>query len=111
MIEGTAGGIGYLAGLWPPDPAKSTIFFIHGAGGSGFFWQAQVEGLAARANTIALDLPGHGRSGGNGYDTVEDYARSAIDFIKALGVSNPVICGISMGEPLSSSFCLTIRTL
>jgi pimeloyl-ACP methyl ester carboxylesterase len=97
MVEGTAGGIGYLAGTWPPDSAKSTIFFIHGAGGSGLFWQAQVEGLAARANTIALDLPGHGRSGGIGCDSIEDYARSVIDFIKALGVSSPVPCGISMG--------------
>jgi pimeloyl-ACP methyl ester carboxylesterase len=93
----TIEGIGYLAGNWPPDPAKSTIFFIHGAGGSGRFWQAQVEGLAARMNTIALDLPGHGRSGVNGCDTIEDYARSVMDFINALHVSNPVLCGISMG--------------
>jgi pimeloyl-ACP methyl ester carboxylesterase len=93
----TAGGIGYLAGNWPPDPAKSTIFFIHGAGGSGRFWQAQVDGLAARVNTIAPDLPGHGRSGANGCDTIEDYARSVMDFINALDASNPVLCGISMG--------------
>ena len=97
MIEGTARGTGYIAGFWPPDPAKSTIFFIHGAGGSGRFWQAQVEGLAERVNTIALDLPGHGRSGGNGYDTVEDYARSVMDFINPLDVSKPILCGISMG--------------
>ncbi|MGA8180479.1 MAG: alpha/beta hydrolase [Desulfobacterales bacterium] len=106
MVEGTAGGIGYLAGMWPPDPAKSTIFFIHGAGGSGFFWQAQVEGLAAHANTIALDLPGHGRSGGIGCDRIEDYARSVIDFIKALGVSSPVICGISMGGAVTQQLLL-----
>ena len=111
MIEGTAGGIGYIAGLWPPDPAKPTIFFIHGAGGSGSFWQAQVEGLAARANTIAPDLPGHGRSGGNGYDTVEDYARSVMDFIKALPVSNPVLCGISMGGAVVQQFMLDYPAL
>ena len=57
MEQGSAGGIGYLAGCWPPDPAKSTLFFIHGAGGSSLFWQAQVEGLAQRVNTIALDRP------------------------------------------------------
>ncbi len=97
MVQGTANGIGYLAGQWPPDQAKSTIIFIHGAGGSGLFWRAQVEGLAARANTIALDLPGHGRSGGEGCDHIEGYARSVIDFIKALGLSSPILCGISMG--------------
>jgi len=97
MIAGTVEGIAYIAGFRTADPAKSTIFFIHGAGGSGRFWQAQVEGLAARANTLAPDLPGHGRSGGNGYDTVEDYARSVMNFINALHVSNPVLCGISLG--------------
>jgi pimeloyl-ACP methyl ester carboxylesterase len=106
MVEGTAKGIGYLAGCWPSDPAKSTIFFIHGAGGSSLFWQAQVEGLAARANTIALDLPGHGRSGGNGCDNIEDYGRSVIDFIKALDVSNPVLCGISMGGAITQQILL-----
>ena len=75
MEQGSAGGIAYLAGCWPPDPAKSTLFFIHGAGGSSLFWQAQVEGLAQRVNTIALDLPGHGRSSGSGYDTIAAYAR------------------------------------
>jgi len=106
MVEGTAKGIGYLAGCWPSDPAKSTIFFIHGAGGSSLFWQAQVEGLAAHANTIAIDLPGHGRSGGNGCDNIQDYARSVIDFIKALDVSNPVLCGISMGGAITQQVLL-----
>ena len=106
MIEGTARGTGYIAGFWPPDPAKSTIFFIHGAGGSGRFWQAQVEGLAERVNTIALDLPGHGRSGGNGYDTVEDYARSVMDFINPLDVSKPVLCGISLGGAITQQILL-----
>jgi pimeloyl-ACP methyl ester carboxylesterase len=106
MVGGTAGGVGYLAGTWPPDPTKSTIFFIHGAGGSGLFWQAQIEGLTARANTIALDLPGHGRSGGNGCDRIEDYARSVIDFIQALEVSSPVVCGISMGGAVTLQLLL-----
>ena len=57
-------GIGYTAAKWPLDPAKATIVFIHGAGGTGNFWQAQVEGLAGRANTVAIDLPGHGTSDG-----------------------------------------------
>jgi 3-oxoadipate enol-lactonase len=106
MLEGTAGGIGYIAGTWPLDLAKSTIIFIHGAGGSGLFWQAQVDGLAARANTIALDLPGHGRSAGSGCDRIEDYARSVIDFIQALNASSPVLCGISMGGAVTLQLLL-----
>jgi pimeloyl-ACP methyl ester carboxylesterase len=106
MEKGTVGGIGYLAGCWPPDPAKSTIFFIHGAGGSSLFWQAQVEGLAGRANTVAIDLPGHGRSAGSGCDNIEDYARAVVEFIKGLDVSRPVICGVSLGGAVAQQILL-----
>ena len=75
---------GFIAGKWPLDPVKSTIVLIHGAGGSSFFWQAQVEALAERVNTVAIDLPGHGQSDGSGYDRVEDYARSVANFIDAI---------------------------
>lgn len=97
MQERKTNGIGYLAGNWPLDPARATLVFIHGAGGSGDFWQAQLEGLAGRVNTLAVDLPGHGRSDGAGQDTIEGYARSVIDFIKRIDVPKPIPCGLSMG--------------
>jgi pimeloyl-ACP methyl ester carboxylesterase len=90
-------GIGYSVESWPLDPARATLVFIHGAGGSGDFWQAQLEGLAGRVNTLAVDLPGHGRSDGGGKDTIEGYARSVIDFIKRIDVPKPIPCGLSMG--------------
>jgi pimeloyl-ACP methyl ester carboxylesterase len=111
MDQGSVGGIGYIAGCWPPDPAKSTLIFIHGAGGSSRFWQAQVEGLAQRVNTIAIDLPGHGRSSGSGHDTIAAYARSVIDFIEALDATSPVICGISMGGAVCQQILLDAPNL
>jgi pimeloyl-ACP methyl ester carboxylesterase len=90
-------GIGFMTAKWPLDPARATLVFIHGAGGSGDFWQAQVEGLSGRVNTLALDLPGHGRSYAGGQDTIEGYARSVIDFIKKIDVPKPIPCGLSMG--------------
>jgi len=90
-------GIGYSVENWPLDPARATLVFIHGAGGSGDFWQAQVAGLAGRANTLAIDLPGHGRSDGDGRDTIEGYARSVIEFINRIDAPNPIPCGLSMG--------------
>jgi pimeloyl-ACP methyl ester carboxylesterase len=97
MEAGKIDGIGYLTAEWPLDPARATLVFIHGAGGSGDFWQAQVEGLAGRVNTLALDLPGHGRSDGEGRDTIEGYARAVVDFIKSIAVPRPIPCGLSMG--------------
>ena len=72
MHGSTVNGIAFSAGRWPLDRDLPTIVFIHGSGGSSVLWHAQVEKLADRMNTIALDLPGHGRSGGGGKDRIED---------------------------------------
>ncbi|GAH25730.1 unnamed protein product, partial [marine sediment metagenome] len=66
------------AGSWPLDTEKSTIVFIHGSGGSANYWKAQVQGLSERVNTVAVDLPGHGRSGKNGKNTIADYAQTMV---------------------------------
>ena len=104
-------GIGYMTAKWPLDPARATLVFIHGAGGSADFWQAQIEGLAGRVNTLALDLPGHGRSDGGGQDTIEGYARSVIDFIKRLDVPKPIPCGLSMGGAIVLQLLIDSRDI
>ena len=104
-------GIGYLAGEWPLDPAKSTLVFIHGSGGSSAFWTAQVEALAERVNTVALDLPGHGQSGGNGHDRIEDYARAVVDFISAIEAPRPIPCGLSLGGAIAQQLLLDFPDL
>jgi pimeloyl-ACP methyl ester carboxylesterase len=97
-------GMGFSVASWPLNPEQSTIVLIHGAGGSGSFWQQQIIGLAEKANTVALDLPGHGESDGNGYDKIENYAGAVIDFINAIEAPNPILCGFSMG----GAICLQI---
>jgi pimeloyl-ACP methyl ester carboxylesterase len=100
-------GIGYSVESWPLDPARATLVFIHGAGGSGDFWQAQVAGLAGRANTIAVDLPGHGTSDGGGNDRIEEYARAVADFLNAIDAPTPVLlCGFSMGGAITQQILL-----
>ena len=109
MEERKTNGIGYITGRWPLDPAKSTIVFVHGAGGSSTFWSAQVQGLAAQFNTIALDLPGHGRSGGGGNTKIEAYAQVVADFVKQVDMPVPVPCGLSMGGAISQQLLLDFR--
>jgi pimeloyl-ACP methyl ester carboxylesterase len=97
-------GIDFLTGRWPLDPDRATLIFIHGAGGSGHFWRAQVEGLCQRLNTIALDLPGHGRSEGDGHESIEAYAAAVAGFIQTTAIPEPIPCGFSMG----GAICLQI---
>lgn len=101
MIARRQGRIAFLAGHWPLDPDRSTLVFIHGSGQQGSFWQAQIDGLTDVANTIAVDLPGHGNSGGNGFRTVPDYARSVRDFIDAVNAPAPIPCGLSLGGAIA----------
>jgi pimeloyl-ACP methyl ester carboxylesterase len=109
MEERKTNGIGYITGRWPLDPAKSTIVFVHGAGGSSAFWSAQVQGLAAQFNTIALDLPGHGRSSGGGNTKIEEYVRAVADFFKQVDMPAPIPCGLSMGGAITQQLLLDFR--
>jgi len=106
MLEREMNGIGYLAGDWPLDSQKSTLIFIHGAGGSSLFWQEQVKVLSARLNTIAIDLPGRGRSTGEGKQKIADYAEVVAHFLTAIDISDPVLCGLSMGGAIVQQMLL-----
>jgi pimeloyl-ACP methyl ester carboxylesterase len=99
-------GISFIIGRWPLAPQRPTLVFIHGAGESSLLWHRQVEGLKHRANTVALDLPGHGRSGGASCRRVEDYAGVIIDFITDIGAPAPIPCGLSMGGAITQQLLL-----
>ena len=106
MIEREVGGFGFIAGSWPLDVDKSTIVFIHGSGSTGHFWKAQVEGLAGRVNTVALDLPGHGRSTKEAKGDVADCARSVVEFIEAIEAPRAIPCGLSLGGAIAQQLLL-----
>jgi pimeloyl-ACP methyl ester carboxylesterase len=106
MVRRETNGIAFLSSGWPPDEAKPTLIFIHGAGGSHVLWQGQVEGLAGRVNAVAIDLPGHGDSKGDGMSTIEDYARAVADFTRALEAPKPIPCGLSMGGAITQQLLL-----
>jgi pimeloyl-ACP methyl ester carboxylesterase len=102
----TSGDAAFICGQWPLNPTRSTLIFIHGAGETSLLWQAQVEGLKDRANTVALDLPGHGRSGGGARQRIEDYAAGMIDLIAAIAAPRPIPCGLSMGGAITQQLLL-----
>ncbi|MBW2518451.1 MAG: alpha/beta fold hydrolase, partial [Deltaproteobacteria bacterium] len=106
MEKRQCNGIGFIAGRWPLREDRLTLVFIHGSGGSAQFWQAQVEGLAEKANTLAIDLPGHGESQGDGHNTVEGYAAAIIQFLDDIDPPGPVPCGLSLGGAIAQQLLL-----
>ncbi len=106
MKRDRAGEISFLRGQDAWDEKRATLVFIHGAGESALLWEAQVQGLAGVANTLALDLPGHGKSGGAACSSVPEYAAWVADFITRLGLPHPVPCGLSMGGAITQQLLL-----
>lgn len=106
MEERQSAGIGFLTATWPMNADKSTLVFIHGSGSSAHFWQAQVEGVAEKVNTLALDLPGHGHSQNAGKDTVEGYAAAIVEFLDDLNPPDPIPCGLSLGGAITQQLLL-----
>jgi pimeloyl-ACP methyl ester carboxylesterase len=103
------GGICFISGHWPLDPDKPTLIFIHGAALSGIFWEPQLKYFKDVANTVAVDLPGHGVSQSFGKESISDYAQSVMDFIDLIEAPRPVPCGLSMGGAITQQLLINHR--
>ena len=97
MIFKDMHGFGFAAGRWPLDPERPTLIFIHGSGGDHTLWQGQVDALVDVANTLALDLPGHGASRGPGGASILELAEEVANLLERLQVPRPIPCGLSIG--------------
>ena len=80
------------------DPALPTVLFIHGAGMDHTVWALQTRYFAHHARTVlAVDLPGHGRSGGALLHAIADMASWIVRMLDAAAVPNAALVGHSMG--------------
>lgn len=81
------------------------LLLIHGAGGSHLDWPAQLRRFGP-LGVCALDLPGHGRSPGPARSNIADYASDAIQLATAIGLSQFVVVGHSMGGAIALEIAL-----
>jgi pimeloyl-ACP methyl ester carboxylesterase len=81
------------------------VILIHGAGGTHLFWPSEVRRLPGY-RVYAIDLPGHGKSGGRGQQSIQAYAEVILDWLGAIGVHRGVIVGHSMGVAIALSLAL-----
>src|SRR5262249_42088444 len=82
----------------PFDPALPTVLFIHGAGMDHTVWDLQARYFAHHGRSVlAVDLPGHGRSGGALRHAIADMASWIVGVLDAAGVQSAALVGHSMG--------------
>ncbi|HEX7939367.1 MAG TPA: alpha/beta hydrolase [Gemmatimonadaceae bacterium] len=85
-------------------PGQPALVFLHGAGCTHSFFQAQSRALAHQGYNVAvLDLPGHGHSDDATIATMEDYAAWVLRLIQALKLAPAHIIGHSMGAAIGVS--------
>jgi 3-oxoadipate enol-lactonase len=73
------------------------VVFVHGLGGSGNVWHGVMQAVQQHQHCIALDLRGHGRSGGKGKFSIEGWARDVEKLITHLELPTVTLVGHSLG--------------
>lgn len=83
------------------------LVLVHGSGANRCLWKNQIEALARDpVRVIALDLPGHGRSGGEAQESVPAYSDSVHRFARALSLPPFVLAGHSLGGAIVLEYAL-----
>ncbi len=81
------------------NPELPSVVFIHGTGQDHTIWVLPTRYFARhQRNVLAIDLPGHGRSGGEPLTSVEAMAAWIVKVMDAAGIDSAAIVGHSMGS-------------
>lgn len=80
----------------------TALVFVHCWAGDRSFWNGQVDAFADDYQVVALDLPGHGASGGErAHWTLSSLAEDVHRVIDTLQLNRVILVGHSMGGPVS----------
>jgi len=83
----------------PFDGNLPTLVFVHGAAMDHSVFVLQTRYFRHRGyGVLAVDLPGHGRSGGKPIATIEGMGDWLLRFLRSMGVVKAAIAGHSMGS-------------
>lgn len=93
----TAGGVTFAYRDLGPGTGVPVVFLTHLAAVLDNWDPRVVDGIAARRRVITFDNRGVGASSGSTPKTIEEMAKDAVTFIRALGLEHVDIHGFSMG--------------
>ena len=82
------------------------MILIHGSGSDHSAWSHQYARLHKYYNILAIDLPGHGRSGGSGEADVEDYCLWVKKLLDIIDLKGAMLVGHSLGAAIALRFAL-----
>ena len=85
--------------------SRFQVLFIHGSGGNAEGWRKVIDGLDD-FHTLAVDLPGHGGSKGEGKTSIPEYSEFVKDFCDTLGFKEIVLGGHSLGGGVVLDFAV-----
>jgi len=91
--------------------AETALIFIHGGMSDRSFWDGQHVAFAERFRVIALDLAGHGESGGDRREWgIRQFGHDVETVMDAERVSRAVLIGNSLGGPAAIEAALLMAT-
>ena len=103
----TAGGVTFAyRELGMDNPSVPVVFLVHLAAVLDNWDPRVVDGLAAEHHVIAFDNRGVGASSGSPATSIEQMAKDAITFIKAMGFEQVDLFGFSMGGMIAQEIVL-----
>jgi pimeloyl-ACP methyl ester carboxylesterase len=82
------------------DGDRPCVVLIHGAGGTHLYWPSEVRRLPGY-RIFALDLPGHGKSGGRGLQSIGAYTDAVLEWMQVVNLHRAVFVGHSMGSAIA----------
>lgn len=81
------------------------VVLLHGAGGSHLYWPPEIRRLTGK-RVFTLDLPGHGKSGQRGQQSIAAYAKLITRWLEGLEISKAIFIGHSMGSAIAMTLAV-----
>jgi len=85
------------------EKSSCPLILLHGSGGSHMAWPIEIRRMPGQP-TIALDLPGHGKSDKLACHNIDSLVNKLQHFMQELGIYHVILAGHSLGAILALKF-------